>query len=167
MNTDVQSHIGRKKTTRIIVVFLLLLVIAVTGVIAVLQLRNTDPDSVVTTFDECATAKGSSILELYPEICVTREGVKFTRHIYSTDKPQPTIIQTRTYETAKTLCEQNNWLWLSEHSECEQMRPETCEQAGGQYNECESSCRHNLAYQTGEVACIQVCVPVCKFSSTK
>ncbi|HRQ86944.1 MAG TPA: hypothetical protein PLY16_02430 [Candidatus Saccharibacteria bacterium] len=35
------------------------------------------PETLVTNFDECVAAKGSSLLESYPEQCVTSDGRSF------------------------------------------------------------------------------------------
>ncbi|KEQ14105.1 hypothetical protein [Endozoicomonas numazuensis] len=51
--------------------------------------------------------------------------------------------------------------WVPAHNECEGMNQTTCEQLGGDFNECASACRH----QTDAMICFQVCVPICTFTS--
>jgi len=63
-----------------------------------------------------------------------------------------------------TSCMQFEGIWLSPYNECENITKEQCSQIGGTFDECASSCR-NLDKE--ETACIQVCVPVCKFKSDK
>ena len=56
-------------------------------------------------------------------------------------------------------CEEHNGTWLSEYKECENMEEGWCEEAGGEYLECESACRHD----TEAKICTMQCVPVCEF----
>lgn len=39
-----------------------------------------------TNFESCRLAKGSMIEESYPEVCVTKKGLRFTREISSREK---------------------------------------------------------------------------------
>lgn len=57
-------------------------------------------------------------------------------------------------------CIANNGNWVEGHSECEDLSEELCAEHGGEFNECASACRHN----SGEGACIAMCVPLCVFS---
>lgn len=58
-------------------------------------------------------------------------------------------------------CTKNGGVWMERFSECENISRQTCETAGGRFNECFSPCRH--AQDPTIVACIQLCVPVCSF----
>ncbi|WP_257295539.1 hypothetical protein [Endozoicomonas sp. YOMI1] len=49
--------------------------------------------------------------------------------------------------------------WLEEHQECEFMAEETCTELGGEFNPCESPCRHD----PDAMVCNLMCVQVCKF----
>jgi hypothetical protein len=72
-----------------------------------------------------------------------------------------------TFDHAKTACEQNMGVWLSEFNECESadstkgLDQEACTALGGTYNSCASHCRH-FPRTPGSI-CIQWCVNVCKF----
>jgi len=59
-------------------------------------------------------------------------------------------------------CQNNQGTWLAEFNECEHVSKEWCKQNGGEFNECESACRHN----PGAEICTLQCVLVCKFNST-
>ncbi len=58
---------------------------------------------------------------------------------------------------------QPNARWLQHQNECEFTDQKSCESIGGTYNGCASACRH----MSGDVMCIQVCIPVCSYSPTK
>lgn len=61
----------------------------------------------------------------------------------------------------QTLCEGNSGRWLEAYNECENILAEVCTSSGGIFNGCDSACRHDPNYPN--VACIKVCVAVCKF----
>ena len=60
-------------------------------------------------------------------------------------------------------CEGAGGAWLSEYNECEYAGREWCDEKGGEWNECESACRHD---PEAEICTLQ-CVPVCKFTEEK
>lgn len=66
--------------------------------------------------------------------------------------------------SARQACSDANGYWLSEHSECTGINQVQCQAAGGTFEECASSCRHDPQYPN--VPCILLCVPVCAFSSS-
>ena len=55
-------------------------------------------------------------------------------------------------------CLKNNGLWLEPYQECEYMKEQTCLELDGDFNSCESPCRHSNAR-----VCAAVCIPVCQF----
>jgi len=57
------------------------------------------------------------------------------------------------------LCAENNGTWLEKYRECESVSQQWCKTAGGEFEECESACRHASA----PGPCTMQCVPVCKF----
>lgn len=63
--------------------------------------------------------------------------------------------------SVKESCENLDARWLSRYDECEgwPVTKEWCEDAGGEFFECESACRHDK----GDGMCIMSCVKVCKF----
>ena len=56
-------------------------------------------------------------------------------------------------------CQSAGGTWLTEFNECEYVDQETCRELGGDFNECDSACRH----ESGSVACTMNCVQVCSF----
>ena len=54
-------------------------------------------------------------------------------------------------------CLSKHGRWLNKYQECEFVSEQSCNEMGGQFNECASACRH----QSPDVVCIQMCVPVC------
>lgn len=61
----------------------------------------------------------------------------------------------------QVICEQNKGKWSETYQECEQVTEAVCKQAAGIFDSCASACRHDPRYPN--VACIKICVPVCKF----
>lgn len=56
------------------------------------------------------------------------------------------------------LCEEIGGVWLRDFKECENASRQWCLGQGGEFNECESACRH----KNSEI-CTMQCVPVCTF----
>ncbi len=56
-------------------------------------------------------------------------------------------------------CSEADGTWLAEHSECEYVGRDWCEERGGEFLECESACRHDPEAEI----CTMQCVIVCKF----
>ena len=56
-------------------------------------------------------------------------------------------------------CEARGGKYLPDFNECEGLAQVVCEELGGSYQACASACRHDPNYP--DVACIEVCVPVC------
>ena len=54
-------------------------------------------------------------------------------------------------------CESLNGVWIDEYSECEVPSRAACNELGGNYNGCESACRHDPDAQVCTAQCIQVC----------
>lgn len=63
------------------------------------------------------------------------------------------------FETPEKACESAGGEWLAEHNECEYISEENCTETGGEFDECESACRHDPDAEM----CTQECVPVCKY----
>lgn len=60
----------------------------------------------------------------------------------------------------ETSCLELGGTFLEDYSECERISQEQCtDQFNGTFDECASACRHNPNYP--DVACIDVCFPVC------
>jgi hypothetical protein len=64
-------------------------------------------------------------------------------------------------ENPISICLENNGKWLSEFNECEFISEKICTNLGGEFDKCESACRHDFPI----VACTLQCVPVCKFQN--
>ena len=60
------------------------------------------------------------------------------------------------------LCTEKGGIPLRDFNECEKITKNDCKSLGGEFLECESACR-NLPYDP-EIACIEVCVEVCRFN---
>jgi hypothetical protein len=82
--------------------------------------------------------------------------------------PSPTTTSTPVINTQKlkSACEQKEGVWREKYNECESMPSDKgldvqqCESLGGNFNGCDSACRHNKQKNT---LCPAVCVKVCKF----
>lgn len=161
MNADLKNSSPAKTNTYIFVGIAIIAILAIS--ILLLFKRSPQPDQNPSatarpvSFEECAVSKGSSILETYPAVCITKDGEQFTQTI------EPPISKADTPLLQERACNQSQGMWLSKYSECENIPKSTCEQAGGTYLECESACRHNEDFNEGTTMCIQICVPVCKF----
>lgn len=57
------------------------------------------------------------------------------------------------------FCEANGGVWIEDHKECENLSRSLCESMGGEFESCESACRHDA----DDVVCMTVCVEVCEF----
>lgn len=57
-------------------------------------------------------------------------------------------------------CLSENGNWIAEAEECEGMTKETCEELGGNFNECASACRNDPEAEM----CTMQCVLVCEFA---
>jgi len=55
-------------------------------------------------------------------------------------------------------CQSRGGQWLSQYSECEGVTQDQCQELGGDFNGCESACRHDPSAEL----CIQVCIAICK-----
>jgi len=59
----------------------------------------------------------------------------------------------------EAACLEHQGKWLAEYNECESGDREWCSEAGGEFQECASACRHD----EGAVICTLQCIQVCKF----
>lgn len=64
---------------------------------------------------------------------------------------KPTILRS-------TSCTDNGGRWLEEHNECERIQAPWCEENGGEYEGCDSACRHKPSK-----VCTRQCIEVCRF----
>ena len=56
------------------------------------------------------------------------------------------------------LCADNSGNWVVEFNECESGNQNGwCEEAGGEFQECESACRNNPEATICTMQCVQVC----------
>ena len=98
----------------------------------------------IESFEECAAA-GNPVMESYPRQCRTEDGKHFTEVI-------DTMLN---YEEQ---CAGNGGQWLAEFNECEYISESQCSEMNGEYNECESACRHNPDAEICTTQCVPVCV---------
>ena len=98
----------------------------------------------IESFEECAAA-GNPVMESYPRQCRTDDGKHFTEVI-------DTMLN---YEEQ---CTGNGGQWLAEFNECEYISESQCSEMNGEYNECESACRHNPDAKICTQQCVLVCV---------
>lgn len=161
MNGDVQNASPAKTNVYIFGGIAIIVILTISILFLFQRTPQPDQNPPVTarpvSFEECAEEKGSSVLETYPAVCVTKDGEQFTQTI------EPALSKADTPLLQESLCNQNQGTWQSEYTECENISKGTCEQAGGTYLECESACRHNEDFNEETTMCIQICVPVCKF----
>lgn len=68
------------------------------------------------------------------------------------------FIQKPSFVRDPMFCIQHGGNWLWQYNECERITQAKCNEIGGNFNGCESSCRHDPQAQM----CIMLCVPVCK-----
>jgi hypothetical protein len=61
--------------------------------------------------------------------------------------------------TTEQACLAAGGTYVSEHNECEYISAASCEEMGGTFDECGSSCRHMPA----DTVCTAQCVPLCTF----
>jgi nitrogen fixation-related uncharacterized protein len=61
--------------------------------------------------------------------------------------------------TTEQACLGAGGTYISEHNECEFISAASCEEMGGAFDECGSSCRHEPA----DTMCTANCVPLCTF----
>lgn len=54
-------------------------------------------------------------------------------------------------------CEEHWWFWIEEAYECEWINRETCNELGGNFNECASACRNDPEAEICTLQCVQVC----------
>lgn len=60
-------------------------------------------------------------------------------------------------ESFAHICEENGWIFIEEFNECEWLSEETCNEAGGEFNECASACRNNPEAEICTMQCVLVC----------
>lgn len=92
VNQPVQPPVeeSKPKNNLLIIVAIILLVMAV-GAVGYFVYKNvlvkTQP---ITSYDECAKAKGSIIQETFPPVCVTKDGQRFVQEVLPTPTPDVT-----------------------------------------------------------------------------
>lgn len=74
----------------------------------------------------------------------------------SDDESQAAPSATETV-TTEQACLAAGGTYLSEHNECEFISAASCEEMGGAFDECGSSCRH----EPTDAICTAQCVPLC------
>ena len=98
----------------------------------------------IESFEECVAA-GNPIMESYPRQCRTEDGENFVEVI-------------GTMQNIVEQCTENGGQWLEEFNECEYISENRCTEMNGEYNECESACRHNPDAEICTAQCVPVCV---------
>ncbi|MDP3953210.1 MAG: hypothetical protein Q8P99_00065 [bacterium] len=110
---------------------------------------NVDSPKGIDSFEACANAPGSVIMESYPEQCRTQGGKTFVNETQREDLDKD----------LRSTCG-GEGKWLEEYGECEGVSEGWCNKSGGSFDECTSACRHNV---DPGAPCILLCVPVCEF----
>jgi len=81
----------KSKLSLPIIVALVILILAL-GTVGYLVYKNATSRTLnITTYQDCAKAKGSLIQESFPPVCVTKDGQRFTQEVSSTPTPTPDI----------------------------------------------------------------------------
>lgn len=128
---------------------------------------STQPiSSPISSYDDCVKAKGSLIQESYPATCATVDGQRFIQPL--TDEEKQSLQPPDQNPDYKQLCIERGGLWLTEYLECTSesspnLNSEWCTDLGGEFSECQSPCRHDPKFQSGEVNCAAICTKVCQF----
>ncbi|MGM5483063.1 MAG: putative hemolysin [Nanobdellota archaeon] len=60
-------------------------------------------------------------------------------------------------------CEDNGGKWLEQFNECEGIGNESCQEMGGNFNQCASACRND----PNATVCTMQCVPVCELGNSE
>jgi hypothetical protein len=121
----------------------------------------------ISSYEECVKANGNQIQLIYPGICYTKDGRSFREVL--TDEEKKNLQPPDQNPDYKRSCVERGGLWLTEYLECESMsspnlNSEWCTNLEGIFSECQSPCRHDPKFQSGEVNCATVCVKVCQFN---
>lgn len=122
--------------------------------------------SQISSYEDCVNAKGSIVQESYPATCVTADEKRFIQPL--TDKEKKSLQPPDQNPDYKQSCMERGGLWLTEYLECESesspnLSSEWCTNLGGEFSECQSPCRHDPKFQSGQISCATVCVKVCQF----
>ena len=114
-------------------------------IIKLQEIRNRTVSSSIDSFEDCVAA-GNPVMESYPRQCRTSDGRNFVEDI------NPRIM------SPEVQCQNYNGTWLPEFNECEGISEEHCTTMNGNFNECESACRHMPESEMCTLQCVQVCV---------
>ena len=104
----------------------------------------------INTFEDCIAA-GNPAMESFPRQCRTADGMHFVE-----DVDPPLGLPDRGTNLG-TECVTEGGNWLTEHHECEYVSREWCDEKGGEFQECESACRHNPEAEFCTLQCVIVC----------
>jgi len=123
--------------------------------------------SQISSYEECIKANGNQIQLIYPGNCVTKDGRSFREVL--TEEEKKNLQPPDQNPDYKRSCVERGGLWLTEYLECESMsspnlNSEWCTDLKGEFSGCQSPCRHDPKFQSGEVNCATVCVKVCQFN---
>ncbi len=87
---------------RVLAIFMIGVFSGIGGFLGYQKLRKSDTKAFVTTYEQCLSAEGSRIQESYPQVCVTKGGLRF---VQPTDDPLETPPDTDSLScTADTQC---------------------------------------------------------------
>ena len=114
-------------------------------IIKLQEIRNRTVSSLIDSFEDCVAA-GNPVMESYPRQCRTSDGRNFVEDINSK------------IMSPELQCQNYDGKWLSDYNECEGISEEQCSVMDGDFNECESACRHMPDSEMCTLQCVQVCV---------
>ncbi|MGD8299972.1 MAG: hypothetical protein PVJ16_08070 [Nitrosopumilaceae archaeon] len=114
-------------------------------IIKLQEIRDRTVSSLIDSFEDCVVA-GNPVMESYPRQCRTSDGRNFV------EDTNPKIMN------PDVQCQNYNGTWLPDFNECEGISEERCSTMNGNFNECESACRHMPDSEMCTLQCVQVCV---------
>lgn len=123
------SNIQKNKITKRFKLCLIHLVAAIVVVGCFFTYKAFFVTPTVKSYEECLKAKGSIVQESYPQVCVTKNGIRFVQEVASTD---PSITKTKAEECYEKA---TNVKCPDEGVSCMQTTPEEtfCNCMGGSY----------------------------------
>lgn len=134
---------------KLLLILPILILIGCTGRIT----HPVDKPMNINSFEECMNA-GNPVMESYPRQCQAN-GQVFTEEVINEELP----INCQKPSEIEISCNNNSGIWIAGTKECENVDQKWCDENGGTWNECASSCRNNPEAEI----CTMQCVIVCQF----